>query len=54
MKLVSERILTVRSEGRLHHTLVTVEELRRLNDLYKRGNIKKDQLQIVLKRILNR
>ena len=54
MKLVSERILTVRSEVRLHHTLVTVGELRRLNNLYKRGNIKKEQIQIVIKRILNR
>ena len=54
VKLVSERILSVRSEERLQNTLLTVEEMRRIADKFKRGKITKADLTRVIGKYLKR
>ena len=54
IKLVTERIMSVRSEEKLHNTLMTVKELRRLNDLFKRGKINNTHLKEVMRKYLDR
>lgn len=52
IKLVSERIKTVRSEKRLRETVLTVAEMNRLSMGFKRETLKKKQIEDVLKKML--
>ena len=53
IRLVTERISTVRSEEMLQETLLTVSELQRLAKDFRRGTFTKKQLSYVIKRMLN-
>ena len=52
IRLVTERITTVRSEEMLQETLLTVSELQRLAKDFRRGTFTKKQLSDVIKKML--
>ena len=52
VKLVSERIGSVRAEERFQMLLLTVEELRRVRKEFNRAGYKKEQLVNAVRRIL--
>ena len=52
IKLLGERIGTVRSEEVLNDRLITVEELRRLRQKFDRKNLSKEDISVAIKRML--
>ena len=52
VKLAAERIRTVRSELRFQQVLLTVVELQRLSRDFRRGTFTKQQLEDVVKKLL--
>ena len=54
IKTLKDWLGTVRSEERLLSTLLSVEELRRLNDQFKRCTITKADIKRVLDKIVRR
>ena len=52
VKLATDRISTVRSEEAFQETILTVEEMRRLAEGFKRGTFTKEQLSNVVKKML--
>ena len=52
IKLLGERIGTVRSEEVLNDRLITVEELRRLRQKFDRKNLSKEDILVAIKRML--
>lgn len=53
IKLAHERIKTVRSELRWQQVLLTVVELQRLSQDFRRGTFTKKQLEDVVKKLLD-
>ena len=51
IRLVKERITTVRSDEMLQETLLTVSELQRLSKEFRRGTFTKKQLSTVIKKL---
>ena len=54
IKTLKDWLGSVRSEDRLVNTLLTVEELRRLEEKFKRRTITKADLKRILKKIVER
>ena len=54
IKLLGERIATVRSEDALNDRLFTVEELRRLRDQFDRKKLSKADIGQAVKKMLRR
>jgi hypothetical protein len=52
IKLLGERIATVRSEDALNDRLFTVEELRRLRDKFARKKLSKKDIQLAIKKMV--
>ena len=52
VKLATDRISTVRSEEAFQETILTVEEMRRLAEDFKRGTFTKEQLSNVVRKML--
>ena len=52
IKLLGERIGTVRSEEALNDRLMTVEEMRRLRDKFDRKKLSKKDIQHAIKKMV--
>ena len=52
IKLLGERIATVRSEEALNDRMMTVEELRRLREKFDRKNLSKGDISLAIKRMV--
>ena len=52
IKLLGERITTVRSEEALNDRMMTVEEIRRLREKFDRKNLSKGDISLAIKRMV--